>query len=168
MHFVRSAFPYLLSILLTFPVAGQAAGLTVYRLDATPSTLGTEIVKGRVNVVMIWTTYCPVCRVQIPIMSKFHDAHRNHDATVLGIALAEPEDHAKITAYQTATGQSFPSVIASPESMFDAFAHATGTSFTGTPTYLLIDADGALRSYLVGPTTEDQLARMVAALARRN
>ena len=42
-------------------------------------------------------------------------------------------------------------------------SHPTGEPFGGTPTYLVLDAGGALRSYRVGPTTEAQLAELVAS-----
>lgn len=158
-----------LSVLLAFvfavPIASHAAGLPVYRLDSTPSTLTAELVPGRVNIIMVWTTYCPVCRAQYPVLSRFHDAHRGSDATVLGIALADPNERTEVAAYRAATRQAFPSVIVRPEAMLDAFERAAGEPFGGTPTYLLFDATGTLRTYLVGPTTDTQLAELVTSRA---
>lgn len=156
-------FSALLAFVFAVPSTSYGAGLAVHRLDSTSSTLAAELVKDQFNVIMVWTTYCPVCRAQYPVLSRFHDAHHNRDATVLGIALAEPEDRAAVASYRSATRQSFPSVTVRPEALVDAFERAVGEPFGGTPTYLLFDAAGTLRTYLVGPTTEAQLEELIAS-----
>lgn len=111
---------------------------------------------------MVWTTYCSVCRSQYPLISTFHAAHRDKDAVVLGIALAQEDERAAVGGYRDTTAQRFPSVVVAPDVMRDAYQHATGGPFSGTPTYLVLDGAGKLRSYIEGPTSATQLEELVA------
>ncbi len=116
-----------------------ARGLALKTLDGAATSLAEQIPVGRWTLVMVWTTYCGVCRRQYPEISAFHDAHRARDAAVLGIALDGYDALPAVRAYVAAGHFTFPSLIAEPAAMQTAFEAATGQPFTGTPTYLLFN-----------------------------
>ena len=146
----KPVFVGLLWAALLLPLAAVAGGVQVQNLDGRHASLGEFLNKDRWTLVMIWTTYCGACRKQYPMISSFHSKHKDHDATVLGIALDGYDQQQKIKTYQAAHAQNFPSVMADADDFISKYQRATGESFTGTPTYLLFDAKGGLRAYIDG------------------
>jgi thiol-disulfide isomerase/thioredoxin len=134
-------------------LATLAAGVTVHTLDGNSHGLGEQLDKSKWNVVMVYTTYCHICRRQYPILSAFHDKHQASDAVVLGIALDGLEKSAAVQAYRVDQAHSFPSVIADAGQFGALYERATGEAFTGIPTYLVFDKSGSLQAYLDGPVT---------------
>lgn len=147
---------------LLLPLVVYAAGVPVTTLSGQPSSLGEQLERGKWNVVMLWTTYCGVCREQYPAISEFHRRHADTDAVVLGISLDGPNKAAKVASYRQAQSHAFPSVITTVDHFRDMYEKATGESFTGTPTYLVIDKQGGLRAFLGGPTSLEQLEQVIA------
>ena len=143
--------PLLLALLL--PLAVAAAGVPVQAIDGKHASLADFLSHDKWTLVMVWTTYCGVCRKQYPEISAFHQRHKDQDAVVLGISLDGYDQAAKIKAYQAAYAHNFPSVMTTVEDFSDKYARTTGEAFTGTPTYLLFDAKGDLRAFLGGPIT---------------
>ena len=143
------------------PHAVSAAGLEVRTLAGETSSLGEQVNRGRWTLVMVWTTYCGVCREQYPTISAFHTRHHDNDASVLGIALDGYGEAGKVAEYREAQAHSFPSVLAESDAFAYGFERATGEAFTGTPTYLFFDGDGKLRAYLSGPVSDAALERAI-------
>lgn len=135
---------------LLLPLTAVAGGVQVQNLDGRHASLGEFLNKDKWTLVMIWTTYCGACRKQYPMVSRFHSKHKNHDATVLGIALDGYDQQQKIKTYQAVHAQNFPSVMADADDFISKYQRTTGERFTGTPTYLLFDAKGGLRAYIDG------------------
>lgn len=140
----------LLCMTLLAPLVAHAGGVEVQSLDGRRAGLGQFLAKDKWTLVMVWTTYCGACRKQYPLISAFHDKHKDKDATVLGVSLDGYAEGEKVKAYQGAHQQNFPSVLADPDDFIDKYQRTTGEKFTGTPTYLLYDAKGALRAYIDG------------------
>lgn len=148
----------LLTLWLAMASAAFAGGVPVTDLAGRAGKFADYIKPGRWTVVMMWTTYCGVCRKQYPIVSAFHDAHRERDAEVLGISLDGPDALAEVRAYVAQKPFSFPTIVAEPLVMARMFEEATSTPFTGTPTYLVFNPKRqlvALKSGEVGPDTLD-------------
>jgi hypothetical protein len=75
------------ALLLVASLTGTAtaAGIPVKTLAGVDSTFAEQIQPGHWTVVMMWTTYCGICRKQYPLLSAFHNAHEARDAQVLGV-----------------------------------------------------------------------------------
>ena len=153
----------LLFAALLLPLTAQAGGVQVQTLDGRHAALSEFLSKDKWTLVMVWTTYCEVCRKQYPLISAFYDTHKDRDGLVLGISLDGYDQGEKIKAYQAAHAQNFPSVMTASDDFIDKYQRTTGEKFTGTPTYLLFDAKGGLRAFLDGPVTiadlEDYIKR---------
>jgi thiol-disulfide isomerase/thioredoxin len=152
---------YTLLILWTTP--GFAAGLAVKTLAGAPSTLVEQLKPDRHTVVMIWTTYCGVCKRDYPTLSAFHDAHVGKDAEVLGISIDGHSELAKVNAFVATGPFTFPTVIAEPDTLAQGFERATGEKFTGTPTYLVFNE----RRELVGARSGDVSRDALEAFLRK-
>ena len=139
-----------------------AAGVEVQSLDGRRTGLETHLTPGKWNLVMVWTTYCGVCRSQYPTISEFHDKHHEDDAVVLGIALDGYSKARDVARYREKERHSFPSVLGEVDEFVPKYEQTTGDKFTGTPTYLLFDGEGAFRGYLDGPVKLAVLEQAIA------
>ncbi|MCC6709318.1 MAG: TlpA family protein disulfide reductase [Gammaproteobacteria bacterium] len=140
----------LLCAALLAPLGVRAAGVEVQSLDGRRAGLGEFLAKDKWTLVMVWTTYCGACLKQYPLISEFHNKHKDKDAAVLGVSLDGFGESEKVKTYQGAHQQNFPSVLADPDDFIAKYQRTTGEKFTGTPTYLLYDAKGSLRAYIDG------------------
>ncbi len=156
----RCVLLFCLALLLSGAVL--AKGVEVQTLDGRKTGLGEFIAKDKWTLVMVWTTYCEICRGQYPIISEFHRQHAATDAVVVGISLDGYAETAKVLDYQKARAHTFPSVLAEADVFANGYTRTTGEKFTGTPTYLLFDRQGRLTAYLDGPVTLKALEKSIA------
>lgn len=157
----RLASLALVALLLAAPGA-IAQGIEVESLDGKRSKLGAFIARDKWTLIMVWTTYCGICREQYPIISEFHTKHSASDATVVGISLDGYGQGEKVSAYQQARAHSFPSVLAEADDFSVNYEKTIGKPFTGTPTYLLFDRKGSLHAFMDGTVTLKALERSIA------
>lgn len=152
----------LVAVLALLPALVSAGGIEVQTLDGRKAGLGDFIAKDKWTLLMVWTTYCGLCRKQYPIISAFHTRHAAQDAVVVGISLDGLDATKAVREYQTARQHSFPSVLADADTFASGYERTTGETFTGTPTYLMFNRQGQLVAYLDGPITEAALEKAIA------
>ena len=152
---------YFFFLICALPCGAWAGGVPVQTLDGTHGGLADYLSHDKWTVVMVWTTYCEICRQQYPEISAFHERHKDTDAVVLGVSLDGYDQADKIKIYQARHAHNFPSVMTSAEDFTDKYARATGEAFTGTPTYLLFNAKAQLRAFLGGPITTAALEKFI-------
>ena len=75
--------------------------------------------QGKWTIVNVWSTSCIQCRSEIPDLQDFHDAHKDQDATVLGIAIGFPNfdypDPQTVKDFIRDYFVDFPSLLANAE-----------------------------------------------------
>ena len=76
-------------MLVMFP-AWASSEETLYDFEGRPHALEEYLGKGKWLIVTVWASDCAVCNKEIPEMVAFHNAHRDKDATVLGISVDGP------------------------------------------------------------------------------
>lgn len=133
------------------PVNAGGGMMKLRTLEGASVMLPEFFEPGKWTVVMLWTTYCTVCRSQFPMVNAFHDAHAERDAKVIGVALDGLAEAATVTAHVAAHGMRFPTLLTEVGEAAASLVEATGKPFAGTPTYLLFDGHGALRARVDGP-----------------
>ena len=134
-----------------------AKGISVQTLAGEQSTFGSHINKGKWTIVMVWTTYCGVCRQEYPKLSEFHDRHKDTKATVLGISLDGFGTGEKVDEYRKKQNHAFPSLLANSEEFAEPYERTTGTNFSGTPTYLIFDDKQQLQAFKNGKLDIEEL-----------
>ncbi len=139
----------------------HAAGIEVKTLDGKLSTLADQVKPDRFTLVMMWTTYCHICKQEYPEVSAFHDAHVGKDAEVVGISIDGYAEIEKVKTFVAEKHFSFPTVLAEPERMAKSFEAATGDKFTGTPTYLMFNPKRQLVAARSGDLTRDVLENFI-------
>lgn len=141
-----------LAVLIFSLSAGSALakGINVQTLAGETSQFGEHIIKGKWTIVMVWTTYCGVCREEYPKISEFHERHKDKNAVVLGISLDGFGTGLKVEAYRQKQHHTFPSLLANAEEFAEPYEKTTGTNFSGTPTYLIFDDQQRLQAFKNG------------------
>ena len=128
------------------------------KLLETPPSL----TDGRWTLVMIWATTCHVCKAQKGVISEFHDAHKDKDAKVFGIALDGRRGLDDVSEYLSKYTASFPNYVWDFPSTAISYMKLTEQDLRGTPTYLLFDPNGELKGNNPGPITAEAVERFIA------
>ena len=139
-----------------------AKGISVQTLSGEPSQFGAHIAKDKWTLVMVWTTYCGVCRQEYPKISAFHERHKANKAVVLGISLDGFGASEKVQTYREKQKHAFPSLLANADEFAEPYEKTTGTNFSGTPTYLIFDDQQRLQAFKNGKLDIEELEAFMA------
>lgn len=113
-------------------------------VDGKPVTSEADIGIGKWQVVMIWATNCHVCAEMKPLMSAFHDKHKDTDAVVYGVALDGADNVDAVKQYMTDHKVTFPTYVGEMELIAINFELNAEVRLSGTPTYMLFNPTGEL------------------------
>ncbi len=160
-HWLATVARGALLLIASLTGTATAAGIPVKTLAGVESTFAEQIQPGHWTVVMMWTTYCGICRKQYPLLSAFHNAHEARDAQVLGVSLDGMEALDEVRAYVAKKPFSYPTVVANAEVIGRMFQTATGEEFTGTPTYLVFNPKRQLVAFKSGVIAANTLENYV-------
>lgn len=111
-------------------------------LDGGP--VSSESLRGKVVLVNFWATWCTPCRVEMPLLQRMAERHREEGLVVLGLSrdVVPPEE---VRAFLTERGISYPVSIVTRE------AERAFGGIRGYPTSFLIDRRGQVRYKALGP-----------------
>jgi len=135
-------------------------------MDGGRHSLESRIGQGKWLVVMVWASTCHVCNDEVHEMIAFHNAHRDRDASVLGIAIDGIEDKAKVQAFLDRHRVTFPNLIDDGSVVVTEFNRKAGEPWFGwTPTYLVYNPQGQLTAKQVGAVSRQDLERHILGQA---
>ena len=149
-------------LLLLLASESYASNWTEVRtLDGKFTTFLQHFEKGKWTLIMLWASNCGVCKREYPIISKFHDKHKNIDAKVIGVSLDGYSQLKNITRHINEMPITFDTLIG--ELNVVAFNYETSTEkpLQGTPTYLMFNPQGQLVKYSTGPARIESLERLI-------
>ncbi|MDH5545865.1 MAG: peroxiredoxin family protein [Gammaproteobacteria bacterium] len=106
--------------------------------------------KGKWTVVMMWAHDCHVCNQEAHQYVKFHTAHKDRDAIVLGISMDGLEKKKEAESFVQRHKLNFDNLYGEPEALAEAFENLTGVSWFGTPTFLFFNPKGEIMAQQVG------------------
>jgi cytochrome c biogenesis protein CcmG/thiol:disulfide interchange protein DsbE len=106
--------------------------------------ISTDQLRGKVVLVNFWATWCPPCRVEMPLLQQMAERHAEHGLVVLGLSrdLDGPE---KVRAFLTERGITYPVAIVGND------AERLFGGVRGYPTSFLLDRSGRIRHKALGP-----------------
>jgi peroxiredoxin len=151
-------------LLAMLPAAGLSAPPeeTLYDLDGRPHVLEEYLGKGKWLVVTVWASDCAVCEKEIPEMVAFHNAHRDQDATVLGISVDGPGRKDEARAFIQRHQISFPNLLDHGRAFKAIYLRETGRPwFGGTPMNLVYAPDGKLAARHIGPLAKTEIEAFI-------
>ncbi len=153
-----------IAALALFPAAGSPAlpEETLYDFEGRPHVLEEYLGKGKWLIVTAWASDCAVCNKEIPELVAFHNAHRDRDATVLGISVdgagRKPEAQAFIARHHV----SFPNLLDHGRAFKAIYLRATGRPwFGGTPMNLVYAPDGRLAARRISPLAKAEIETFI-------
>lgn len=95
-------------LLLALSFSGQASDFMLEDMQGKIHRL--EDYRGKWVLVNIWATWCPPCLSEIPELSSLHDAHKDRDLVVIGIAI-DSGSSSKVASFAEAHGINYPIVM---------------------------------------------------------
>jgi thiol-disulfide isomerase/thioredoxin len=127
----------------------------VTALDGT--ALSTDVLRGKVVLVNFWATWCLPCRVEMPLLERMAERHRDAGLVVVGLSVDRgPEESVREFVRDRAI--TYPVAVVGPD-----VERAFG-GVRGYPTSILIDRGGAIRHVVIGPLAAASLELAVRRL----
>jgi len=124
-------------------------------LDGQPVSLSGERFRGKVVLVELWGTWCPVCISSMPTLKDLHTRFASQGFDVLAVEFAAPDSgprdeyEASLHEWVRAREIGF-TVVHAGEVGGEGEAFPELKSFAGYPTIILIGRDGAVRHVQAG------------------
>ncbi len=135
---------------------------TLYDFDGRPHALEEYLGQGKWLVVTVWASDCAVCEKEIPEMVAFHNAHRDRDATVLGISVDGPVRKPEARAFIERHRVSFPNLLDHGRAFKAIYLRETGRPWFGaTPMNLVYAPDGKLAARRIGPLAQAEIEAFI-------
>ncbi len=112
--------------------------------------------RGKVVINMIWATWSPAARMELPGVQRLYQAH--HDKGLEVLALSIDEDVGEVREFWRKRGYSLPVGMRS-----DAFFERYGRVST-TPMFYIVDRQGVLRHRIAGTIPVEKLEALLRTL----
>ena len=117
------------------------------------STIDLAQLRGTPVIVNFWATWCVPCRIEMPELQAYHQAHPN--TRILAVNLGE--SRRLIVDWVTQFGLTFD-VVLDPDQTI-----ATRYHLRGQPSTYIVAPNGVITSIFYGPTTRQSLESALAA-----
>ncbi|WP_249866327.1 redoxin domain-containing protein [Paenibacillus konkukensis] len=125
-----------------FTLEGQAVKLSDFR--------------GKKVLLNFWATWCPPCRIEMPVMQKFYSEYKDRDVVILSVDARHTEvSQAPVEAFKSHWGLTFPLVL-------DVEGQVGKTyQISAYPATYVLDEQGIIRKKHQGAMDEDMLKKAV-------
>jgi thiol-disulfide isomerase/thioredoxin len=120
----------------------------------TGETYNNASLKGKVVLLQFWTTWCPYCRGEQPLVDKLTQEFAGKGLVVLAIDVGESKK--KVKQYLQTSPRACPIVLNEDTNLPAMFAT------TQYPVYVLIDRDGNMAGIQRGAGGERMLRQLLA------
>jgi peroxiredoxin len=112
-----------------------------------------ERLRGSTVVINFWATWCEPCRVEMPILQAFYDAHKEQGLRILAVNLGEPPELAR--AWVDEFGLTFD-ILLDPQQSIAALYQ-----IRGQPSTYVIAPSGIITAIFYGPVSTEQLQALM-------
>lgn len=116
--------------------------------DLSGQTVTLEQYRGKVVLLDFWATWCPPCRMTIPMLIKLQDKYRDDGLVILGISIDDPQQitDKDLRYFIKMTKINYPILRYNQKVMKDYFEGER----VSVPTMFVVDRNGKIRDMIVG------------------
>lgn len=133
---------------------GDGGTFTLADLDGRPIRLSE--LRGRLVWVNFWTTWCPPCQSETPILREMDERYRDRGLTVVAVMVQQPPEEGR--RYAERYGLEYLIGADTAGHVFRAYR------VFALPTQFFIDADGVIRAVVNGPLDRATASRTIEGL----
>ena len=133
---------------------GPAPPLSLPLVDG--GTINLAELKGRVVMVDFWSSWCPPCIEEAPVLAAIYPQYADKGVEFLGVAIWD--DEGEVNRYIQRFGVTYPNGIDARGKV------AINYGVRGIPEKYFIDPNGQLVRKFVGPVTADKLRAILDEL----
>lgn len=128
------------------------AGLVDFSLqDLNGKTVSSADFKGKAVIMFFWATWCPYCRVEIPVLAKKYNEIKGNNIELLAIDIGEKAD--KVAKFMSKADAKFPVLLDTDSRVANSY------NLLGIPTIILINSQGKI-AFQGNDLPEDYLERL--------
>lgn len=130
--------------------AVQAPDFTLADLEGRQVRLSD--LRGKKVLINFWTTWCPYCVQEMPLLQKFHDGHRGGNWQVLTVNITSSERGvAPVQSYIRANNYTFPVLLDEKGSVAALYR------VNSIPASFILNEKGEVIKTKIGPFTEKEM-----------
>jgi len=118
--------------------------------------LKAKDLRGKVVINMLWATWSPAARMELPEIQRLYQAHREKGLEV--VALSIDENVGEVRDFWRKRGYSLPVAMRS-EAFFERYGRVSTT-----PMFYVVDRQGVLRHRIAGPISPEKLEAILKPL----
>jgi cytochrome c biogenesis protein CcmG, thiol:disulfide interchange protein DsbE len=120
-------------------------------LSGQPTSLAAY--RGKVVLVNNWATWCPPCKVEMPDLEAFYEAHQSQNFELIGIEAGDPTS--EVSKFVKQQGLTFPVWLDPDSKALDAFHN------NALPSSYVIDKNGTVRLAWSGAISREMLEKYI-------
>jgi peroxiredoxin len=136
------------------PIGAVAPTFALPTLDG--GALALDELRGDPVVLAFWASWCTTCKADVPKLQRIVDEWSGHGVTVVGVVIDDALSAARAAAAEAQLR--YPSVYDGDGATRDAYR------VLGTPETYLLDGEGRVAAWWVGPLPAHELELQLAGL----
>ena len=129
--------------------------------DTLQNTVEQQLQQGRWELVMIWATYCRVCKADFKKLATFIEENSEVPLTIVGIVADGLEEQEKTNALVKNNKLDYVHILTDFQHASGLYQSVTDKKLIGTPSYLLYDTQNKLVAFNPNAIDLDALEIMV-------
>lgn len=146
-------------------VGAAAPGFAIRDTEGKVFNFAEE--KGKAPAILVfWSIFCEPCRIEMPIVQRLYEKHRNAGLSVLSIALDGEPLKNSIVGFVKQEGYTFRVLIDELDDK-EMFKAADPYGVGGTPTVFLVDRAGKVAFAKVGRFKEEDLEKAIQSALKK-
>lgn len=125
--------------------------------------------RGKWVLVNFWSTKCQPCEQEAPELVELHNAHKNSDMVVIGIALESSSKTAPVTEYAARNKISYPLILGTFTKVEEQlpYAQALPASVKELPATIIFNPAGEFVTYQKGAVTSVDIEAFLLATSKK-